>query len=368
MRRIVDPLYFGFVLAQANPPLHEFVSTPAYLQENVSLHQLLTNLYGLAEVSYRQIFEPAVDSSEIVSLGFKLFLGNPLINVGQILLAYGRTRSARVFDELLQRHLFFLLGVVCVSRQHDNGVGQGKELIHVVIGLAVGLVESKRELPNNPLNLLGLARQSKLAQQHSQSPIELHIPKVEHSTERMQHQKYLLFVFAEILAQNGLINALQFDDVLSDGVGGVLMDEAFGDVVSDGVIGFLVEHEYEELGFLCKFLVLVDVVQLGHQLAVFVLVLVQDALHYGIDRFPVLLQIVLHFLLELSAAFLSLSADHGMSKTASRPLLLRIELLKRLFLKFYDFWSSRMLDGHFFLFFMEKLPSLGKAACCEIIV
>lgn len=134
----------------------------------------------------------------------------------------------------------------------------------------------------------------------------------------MQHLQHLFVVFSKVLTQHSLVDAFEFDDVLCDGVGSVLVDEALGNVVCDCVFWLFVEHEDEELSLLGELLVLANVVQLGHQLPILVLILVQNTLHRHVDRLAVLLQIVLHLLLELCPPLFCFSADNRMPEATIR--------------------------------------------------
>lgn len=81
----------------------------------------------------------------------------------------------------------------------------------------------------------------------------------------MENVQYLLVALAEVLSEDGLVDALHLDYVLSYRIGSVFVDEALGDVVCDGEFWLLVEHEDEEFRLLVEFLVEVDVLQLVHQ-------------------------------------------------------------------------------------------------------
>lgn len=87
----------------------------------------------------------------------------------------------------------------------------------------------------------------------------------------MQHIEYLLIILPEVFPQDGLIYAFDLDDILRYGVGTVLVDEPLCNVIVYGVLWFLVEHEDEEFCLFVEALVLVDVVEFSHQVAVSVL-------------------------------------------------------------------------------------------------
>lgn len=74
-----------------------------------------------------------------------------------------RTGPPGVFNELFRSHFLFLLGVVSIGRKHDDGVGQRKEFVCVVVSIGVALVESQSELPDDSFDLLRLPRQPELA-------------------------------------------------------------------------------------------------------------------------------------------------------------------------------------------------------------
>lgn len=97
----------------------------------------------------------------------------------KVFLRDGGTGPARIFDELLAGHFAFLFWIVGVGGEHDDGVSKGEELVGVVVALDIGLVEGERELPNDSLDLLGLAGQSELTKQDAHGlvellPVELH--------------------------------------------------------------------------------------------------------------------------------------------------------------------------------------------------
>ena len=191
--------------------------------------------------------------------------------MGEILRTDGRTGPSRVVDELLAGHLLFLLGVVRVGGEHDDGIGEGEELIGVVVIVDVALVEGEGELPNDPLDLLRLSRQPEFAEQRPEGLVELLPRELEQLAVGVQHIQHLLVILAEVFSQDGLIDALNLDDILGDGIRTVLVNEPLCNVIVDGVLGLLVEHEDEELCLLVEALVLVDVVELAHQIAVPVL-------------------------------------------------------------------------------------------------
>lgn len=136
------------------------------------------------------------------------------------------------------------------------------------------------------------------------------------------------------------------------------MDESLGNVVCDGVFWLFVEHEDEQLSFLGKLLVLANVVELGHQLPIFVLILVQNTLHRHIDRLAVLLQIVLHLLLELCSTFFSFRADYGMPK-ATIGLIIFVELLKFLLVEVYEFRGFGFFHPDIDFWINSNVPSLA---------
>lgn len=122
---------------------------------------------------------------------------------------------------------------MCISGKHDNCVSQGEQFISVVVLLTIRLEKGKGELPDNSFDLLGLPGQSEFAEQRPESFIELLIGKVEQFAIGMQHVQDLFVIFAEVLAQYNLVDALNLDDVFGDGVGGIFVDEALGYVVID---------------------------------------------------------------------------------------------------------------------------------------
>lgn len=87
----------------------------------------------------------------------------------------------------------------------------------------------------------------------------------------MQHIEHLLIILPEVFSQDGLIYAFDLDDILSYGVGTVLVDESLCNVIVDGVLWFLVEHEDEEFCLFVETFILVDVVEFSHQVAIPVL-------------------------------------------------------------------------------------------------
>lgn len=101
MRRVAEPLYFGLILTQADPSLHKFIGTPAYFQENVTSDQILADFDGFAQIGHCQILKPTIYGGKVVSLSFKLFLGNSVIDMAEVLLTDGGTRPACIFDEFL---------------------------------------------------------------------------------------------------------------------------------------------------------------------------------------------------------------------------------------------------------------------------
>jgi hypothetical protein len=184
--------------------------------------------------------------------------------VSQVLLADGGARPPSVGDELFTGHFLLLLGVVSISGQHDDCVGQREKFISVVVEILVGFVEGQGELPNDPFDLLGLAWQSEFAEKQSHGFVELHIFEIEEHAERVKNGEDFLVIFSEVLSHDGFVDALSFDEVGGDGVGRVLVDEALGDVVLDGVLRLFVEHHDEQFCFLIVLLVLLDVIELIH--------------------------------------------------------------------------------------------------------
>jgi hypothetical protein len=124
---------------------------------------------------------------------------------------------------------------------------------------------------------LRFSRQSEFAEQYPQRFVELLVCEFEAFAIGVQYVEYFLLVFAEVLSEDGFVDAFDFDDVFCDGIGVVFLDESFGDVVCDGELGFFVEHEDEEFGLFGLFLVLVDFVQFVHQFAVSWVVAETDA-------------------------------------------------------------------------------------------
>lgn len=61
-----------------------------------------------------------------------------------------------VFDKLIIGHLFILFGVMGISGQHDDGVGQREEFLGVLVVLLVLVKVGLGELPHYALDLLGL--------------------------------------------------------------------------------------------------------------------------------------------------------------------------------------------------------------------
>lgn len=236
---------------------------------------------------------------------------------------------------------------MCIGREHDDSVSQGEQFIRIIIGLDICLIESKGELPNDSLDLLRLAGESKLAEEYAHGLVELLPVELHQFAVRVQYVQDFLIVLAEVLPEDDFIDALHLDDILSDGIGAVLVDEALGDVVGDGVLRFLVEHEDEVLCLLRELLVLVDVVQLAYQHPVLVLLLQPTPLVVHRDRVPVPHEVVLHLQLELRAALLGLSADHRVPAVDWLPLdIVFAELLQLLHLlvELDQLWRVGVLD------------------------
>jgi hypothetical protein len=279
----------------------------------------------------------------------------------------GGTGPAGILNELLGGHLALLFGVVGVGGEHDYGVGEGEQFVCVIEVVHIGLVESKCELPDDPLYLLCFSWQSELAEEGAHGEIELHALEVEQFAEGVQHQQYLLVVLPKILAEHCLVDAFEFDDVLGHCFRTVFVDEALGDVVGDGELRFLVEHKDEEFAFLGLLFVLADVVQLHYQLAVAVLLLSAHALLLVAVGVAVLLKVGLDLLLELGAALLGLGADHGVAETHARRLLIAVELLQFVLVELYQFGCLRSLHLYLYLFVTVPVPSRLMGVFSEVI-
>lgn len=177
--RIAHPLDFLFVFAEKDLPLHKFIGAFAHLEKDVALHELFAYFDGLADVRDSEIFQPAIYCGEIVRFSLKLFLADALIDIREVFFRDGGARPSCIFHKFLAGHLAFLFGVVSIGREHDDSVGQWEQFVRIIIGLNICLIESKGELPNDSLDLLRLAGQSKLAEEYAHGlvellPVELH--------------------------------------------------------------------------------------------------------------------------------------------------------------------------------------------------
>lgn len=76
--------------------------------------------------------------------------------MAQVLGTDGRAGPSCIVDKFLAGHLLFLFGVVSISGEHDDSIGQGKQFISVVVTVYITLIKSQGELPDNPLYLLRL--------------------------------------------------------------------------------------------------------------------------------------------------------------------------------------------------------------------
>jgi len=112
--RVTNPLNFSLILAKKDPPLDKLIRISTALQEDMSFDELFTDFNSFFDVRNSEVFQPTIYGSKVVSFCGKLFFSYSFIDVGQVLLANGRTRPSSVGDELLHRHLLFLFGIVCV--------------------------------------------------------------------------------------------------------------------------------------------------------------------------------------------------------------------------------------------------------------
>lgn len=342
------------ILTKEHLSLDKFLGASAYLEESIALDEFFADLNGFSDIGNGKILQSAIDSSKVVCLSLKLFIGDSLVDVSQILRTDRRTRSSCIVDKLFAGHLFLLFGVVSVSGKHDDCVSQGKELISVVIAVNVALVEGKSKLPNNSLYLLRLTWQSKLAEQRSQSLVELLPCELEQLAIGMQDIQHLFIIFAEVFSQDGLINSFDLDDILGYGIRTVLMNEPLCNVVIDGVLWFLIEHENEQLCLFIEALIFMDVVEFSHEIAVSVLLIESSPLQIQRNRISILHQVVLNLLLELGASLLRLRTQNRQSLVPpSAVLVLNIteflQFLDLVIIKLYEFGLVWRLKLDFYL-------------------
>mgnify|MGYP000442246955 CR=1 FL=1 len=81
----------------------------------------------------------------------------------------------------------------------------------------------------------------------------------------MQNCHSFFILLAKVLSHDGFIDSLNLDQILSYSFWGVFLNETFCDIILNGMLRFFVEHEDEELVLLVVFLVLLNVVELGHE-------------------------------------------------------------------------------------------------------
>lgn len=187
-------------MTEKHSPLYKFLGASAYLEESIPLDEFFTDLNGFSNVRNSKILQSTINSGKVVCLSLKLFIGDSLIDVSEILRADRWARSSGVVNKFFAGHLFFLFGVVGISGEHNDSISQGEELISIVIAVNVALVKGKSKFPNNSLYLLRLSWQSKLAKQCPQSLIELLPCKLEQLAIRMQHIQYLFIIFPEVFS------------------------------------------------------------------------------------------------------------------------------------------------------------------------